>query len=102
MAGGVSEPLAIGGSVDQQLLGHTATNHAGASDPIAFHDGHPGPVGSGPFCGGEAAGSSPDHEQIDVVRGCGGRHGGLREWGMMSPCDHILRDVAFIVDFREV
>ena len=98
MARGVSEPLAIGGSIDEQLLGHTAPDHAGAPDPIAFHDGHPGPVGSGPFGGREAAGSSPNHEQIDVVRGCGGRHGDLREWGVMCPCDRILREVAFIME----
>ncbi len=94
MAGGVREPLAIGGSIDQQLLGHTAADHAGAPDSIAFHDGHLGAIRSGPFGGCKAAGSSPDHEQIEVVRGCGSWHGGLGEWDVMCPCDRILRDVA--------
>ena len=38
---GIGELMVGLGAIDQQLLRHATADHAGATDAIAFNDGHP-------------------------------------------------------------
>src|SRR5262249_35479820 len=70
-AGGVGEVVVEVGSVDQELLGDAAAEHAGAAHPDLLADGHAGAVRAGAAAGGDAAGSGADGEQVEVVLGHG-------------------------------
>src|SRR5690606_33151530 len=68
-AGRVGEVLGVRSAVDQQLLGHAASQHAGTSDPLDFTDGDPGTVFAGPAARGHATGACADGEEIEVELG---------------------------------
>ena len=49
IAGCIGEQVFVGRAINQQLFGHAAADHAGATHAIALHNRHPGAVASGPF-----------------------------------------------------
>jgi hypothetical protein len=75
IAGRVAEAVAKARSVDQQLLGHAAPDHAGAPDPIPLHDGHLGAVGGRPLGGRQATGAGAKHHQVKGLGHGSGRRG---------------------------
>ena len=64
IAGGLLHLLRHLGSVDQQFLGDAAPDHAGATDAIAFHDGHTCTVSGCPLGSRQATGTGSDHHKI--------------------------------------
>ena len=57
--------------VHQKFLGDTAANHAGATNPVAFHDRDPGAMTGCPFrrCKATRAGSKNNKIKIGVHSG---------------------------------
>ena len=49
IAGCIGKQMFVSGAINQQLFGHAAADHAGATHPIALHDRHPGAIACGPF-----------------------------------------------------
>ena len=60
--GRVVEVLGEMRAIDEQLLGHTAADHAGAADLMLLGDGDARAIGSGHARGAHAARAGADHE----------------------------------------
>ena len=56
-------------AVDQQLLGHATSDHAGAADAVTLEDGHLGAMACRAFGGCKSTGASADHHKVE-----GGAH----------------------------
>jgi hypothetical protein len=66
---GVLQVLGEMRAVDQQLLGHAATDHAGAADAIFLRHRHPGAVRRGNAAGARATRPCADDEEVVIVVG---------------------------------
>src|SRR5579872_2265116 len=67
--GGIFEFGVKSRGVDQELLGHAATDDAGTTEPVFLGDHDARPMFGGDARGANAARSASDHEKIDVMFG---------------------------------